>query len=141
MGCRERERERVAQSAHLAPNQPSTDPLKAPQVPQILQVKAHKIPPPHPLASGIFLSHFAMHCKIISDRLNQGQILAVWILAAKLPNSDLNFAVDFGVDLFLLFSPRETAQKKSAKKSPANPPRNLSRKVPLGFLQKPFLET
>ena len=25
----------------------------------------------------------------------QGQILAVWILAAKLLNSDLNFAVDF----------------------------------------------
>ena len=29
---------------------------------------------------------------------SQGQILAVWILAAKLPNSNLNFAVDFWVD-------------------------------------------
>ena len=28
----------------------------------------------------------------------QGQILAVWILAAKLPNSDLKFAVDYWVD-------------------------------------------
>ena len=30
----------------------------------------------------------------------QIQILAVWILAAKLPDSDLNFAVDFWVDVF-----------------------------------------
>ena len=34
---------------------------------------------------------------------NQSQILAVWILAVKLPNSDLNFAVDVCVVLFLLF--------------------------------------
>ena len=32
-----------------------------------------------------------------TDSHSQGQILAVWILAAKLPNSDLNFAVDFWV--------------------------------------------
>ena len=31
-------------------------------------------------------------------RIGQGQVLAVWILAAKLPNSDLNFAVDLWVD-------------------------------------------
>ena len=30
--------------------------------------------------------------------ISQGQILAVWILAAKLPHSELDFAVDFGVD-------------------------------------------
>ena len=28
----------------------------------------------------------------------KGRSLAVWILAAKLPHSDLDFAVDFGVD-------------------------------------------
>ena len=27
----------------------------------------------------------------------------MWILAAKRPNSDLNFAVDLGVDFLLLF--------------------------------------
>ena len=42
---------------------------------------------------------------------SQGQILAVWILVAKLPNSDLNFAVDFLVDFFLLFS-KEKGPKK-----------------------------
>ena len=41
----------------------------------------------------------------------------MWILAAKLPNSDLNFAVDFLVD-FPLFS-KEKGPKKSTKKSPA----------------------
>ena len=50
---------------------------------------------------------------------SQGQIPAVWILAAKLPNSDLNFAVDFLVDFFLLFFPRKEAQKISTEKSPA----------------------
>ena len=32
----------------------------------------------------------------------QGRILAVWILAAKLPNSDLNFAVEFLSGFFYL---------------------------------------
>ena len=41
----------------------------------------------------------------------QGQIIAVWILAAKLPNSDLNFAVDFWVDFSTCCFPREKAQK------------------------------
>ena len=51
----------------------------------------------------------------------QAQILAVWIVAAKLPNSDLNLAVDFWMDFFVLFFPRkmgQNKQKKSAKKSP-----------------------
>ena len=49
---------------------------------------------------------------------SQGQILAVWILAAKLPNSDLNFAVDFWVD-FPVFS---------EENGPKNPPRK-ARKI------------
>ena len=69
----------------------------------------------------------------------QGQILAVWILAAKLPKSDLNFAVDLGVDFFsCLF------QGKRPEKNPPKPPQNslgtLFGKIPLGFLQKPFLD-
>ena len=48
----------------------------------------------------------------------QGRILAVWILAAKLPNSDLNFAVDF-VFYFSSFFSKEKGPKKSTKKSPA----------------------
>ena len=43
--------------------------------------------------------------------LGQGQILVVWILAGKLPNSDFNFALDFiGGSIFpsfFLFSSKE----------------------------------
>ena len=58
----------------------------------------------------------------------QGRILAVGILAAKLPNSDLNFAVDFWVDFFLLFLSKEKGPKKSTKKSPAKFTRDFVRK-------------
>ena len=67
------------------------------------------------------------------------QIPAVWILATKLRNSDLNFPVDFGVDIFLLFFPRKKAQKTPPKQAPQSSPGTLSAKMPLGFLQKPFL--
>ena len=60
---------------------------------------------------------------------DQGQILAVWILAAKLPNSDLNFAVDFCVDFFVLFFPRKEAQKYPPKNPPQNTPGNLVGKI------------
>ena len=64
----------------------------------------------------------------------------MWILAAKLPNSDLNFAVDFLVDFFLLFFPRKKARKNPPKNPPQNSPGTLFGKIPLGFLQKPFLD-
>ena len=73
--------------------------------------------------------------------LSQGRILAVWIFAAKLPNSDLNFAVDFLVDFIHLFSPRKKARKNPPKHPPQNSPGTLFGKIPLGFLQKPFLDT
>ena len=38
-------------------------------------------------------------------QVNKGRILAVWILARKLPNSDLNVAVDFWVEIFPPVSP------------------------------------
>ena len=47
----------------------------------------------------------------------QGRILAVWILAPKLPNSDLKIAVDFWVVFFLLFFPRKRARKNPPKKN------------------------
>ena len=64
----------------------------------------------------------------------------MWILAAKLPNSDLNFAVDFLVDFFLLFFPRKKARKNPPKNPPQNSPGTLFGKIPLGFLQRPFLD-
>ena len=64
----------------------------------------------------------------------------MWILVAKLPNSDLNFAVYFWVDFCLLFFPRKKARKNPPKNPPQNLPRTLFGKMPLGFLQKPFLE-
>ena len=64
----------------------------------------------------------------------------MWILAAKLPNSDLNFAVDFLVDFLLLFFPRKKARKNPPKNPPQNSPGTLFGKIPLGFLQKPSLD-
>ena len=49
------------------------------------------------------------------------------------------FAVDFWVDFFLLFFSKEKDPKKSTKNPPENSPRTLFGKIPLGFLQKPFL--
>ena len=60
----------------------------------------------------------------------QGRILAVWILAPKLPNSDLKIAVDFWVDFFLLFFPRKKARK--------NPPKNPRQKIHPGIRSEKF---
>ena len=62
--------------------------------------------------------------------INQGRILAVWILAAKLPNSDLKIAVDFWVDFFLLFFPRKKAQN--------NPPQIIHGKIHPGIRSEKF---
>ena len=72
----------------------------------------------------------------------QGRILAVWILAPNLPNFDLKLPWIFGWIFFLRFFPREKACKKSStKKNPRqNSPGTLFRKIPLGLLQKPFLD-
>ena len=59
------------------------------------------------------------------------KILAAWILAAKLPTSDLNFAVDLGVDFF---SSRKA--QKIHRKSPARFTWRVVRKYSLRFLQK-----
>ena len=53
----------------------------------------------------------------------------VFILAAKLRNSDLNFAMDFWVDLFLLYFPRKKARK--------NPPK-IPRKIHRGLCSEKF---
>ena len=45
----------------------------------------------------------------------QGRILAAWILAPKLPDSDLKIAVDFGVDFFLLFFQGKGPEKSHQK--------------------------
>ena len=59
----------------------------------------------------------------------------MWTLAAKLPNSDLNFSVDSWWSFCSFFS---------EGKGPQNPPRNSARHwfgtIPLGFLQKHSLE-
>ena len=65
----------------------------------------------------------------------------MWIFAPKLPNSGLKIAVDFWVDFLLLFFPRKKARKNPPKNPRQNSPGNSVGKIPLGFLQKPFLET
>ena len=58
----------------------------------------------------------------------------------KLPNSDLNFAVDFLVDFSSCFFPRKKSRKNPPKNPPQNSPGTLFGKIPHGFLQNPFLE-
>ena len=65
--------------------------------------------------------------------ISQGWILAVWILAAKLPNSDLNFAGDFLVDFFLLFFPRKRPEKIHQKIPRKIHPGLCSEKFPSDF--------
>ena len=65
--------------------------------------------------------------------------LAVWILAAKLPNSDLNFAVDLGWILSSWFF-RENSPKKPPKTSLVKFTRKFARRNSPRILQKPFLD-
>ena len=76
----------------------------------------------------------------LGEFICQGQILAVWILASKLLNSDLEIAVDFWVDFFLLFFPRKRARKNPPKNPRQNSPGKSVGKIPLRFLQKPSLD-
>ena len=62
----------------------------------------------------------------------------MWILAAKLPNSDLNFAVDVWVDFFPPVFFQGKGPQKFIKKSSAKFTWDFVRKIPLGFLQKHF---
>ena len=61
------------------------------------------IPPPPPPQKQVRNSFAILSLQVSRDMksmntgpLSQGQILAVWILAATLLNSELNYAVDFG---------------------------------------------
>ena len=67
----------------------------------------------------------------------QGQILTVWILAAKLPNSDLDFAVDF---FLLFFFARKTARKNPSKNPPQNSPGKSVGKFLSDFCRSAFLD-
>ena len=61
----------------------------------------------------------------------------MWILAAKLPNSDLNLAVDFYGGFFPpVFFSKEKGPKKSTKKSPAKFTQDFVRKNSPRILQK-----
>ena len=95
--------------------------------------------PPRPLQSASLITNIQFNIFLRSfmgvigkqsrPANSQGQILTEWTLAAKLPNSDLNFAVDFWVHFFpRVFSPRKKARIKSTKKSPA--------KFTQGFVRK-----
>ena len=69
--------------------------------------------------NSVRLSEFLSPKQYSRNSIPQGRILAVWILAPKLPNSDLKIAVDFGVDFFLLvFWPGKSTKKSPAKFTP-----------------------
>ena len=59
--------------------------------------------------------------------LFQGQIFAVRILAAKLLNTDLNFALDFWGGFFLLFLPRKRPQTIHQQETCTLVPKNSPR--------------
>ena len=65
----------------------------------------------------------------------QGHILAVWILAAKLSNSDVKFAVDVWVDLSLQFF-QGKRPPNNQQKNPLQSSGNCSEKFPSDFLRK-----
>ena len=69
--------------------------------------------------------------KLLNIR-HQGQNLAVWTMAAKLPNYNFNFAVDFLGGIFATIFSKEKGPKKSTKKSPAKSLATLFGKIPLG---------
>ena len=74
---------------------------------------------------------FLVEKSLRSVRLeNQGQILAVWILAAKLPNSALSFAVGFGSDISFCFVQGKGPPKKHQKFSRKIRPEICSDKFP-----------
>ena len=65
-------------------------------------------------------------------------ILAVWILAAKLPNSDFNFAVDFLLECLSSCLFQGKRPEKTTKNPPQNSPRALSEKIPLWISAEAF---
>ena len=65
------------------------------------------------------------------DKTSKARSLAVWILAAKLPNSDLNFAVLFWGGFFLFFLPTEEGPTKIRQRMPQqNHPEHCLEKSP-----------
>ena len=68
--------------------------------------------------------------KIFQRESNSRQDPCSVDFALETPDSDLNFAVDFLVDLFLLFFPRKKAKKNPPKIPPQNSPRTLFGKIP-----------
>ena len=70
-------------------------------------------------AGKIFFLFLRTDPRDLSASLRQGRILAVWILAAKLPNSDLNFGRGFFGGFFPPIFSKEKGPKKSTKKCPA----------------------
>ena len=84
--------------------------------------------------------YLPLHYESDSETNPQGRILAVWILAPKLPNSDLKIAVDFWVDFFLLSFPRKKDQKNPEKKIPRKiHPGLCSEKFPSDFCRSLLL--
>ena len=71
--------------------------------------------------------------------LGQGRILAVWILAPKLPNSDLKIAVDFWVDFFSYFFQGKRPQKIHQKIHGKIHPGIRSEKFPSDFCRSLLL--
>ena len=78
-----------------------------------------------------------MYTKVCSSRLDPCSV----DFGRETPKFWFEFCRGFWGGFFLqLFSKEKIGGKKPPKIPPQNSPRNLFRKIPLGFLQKPFLE-
>ena len=95
-----------------------------------------------PEVPGRFAFPGARNPRICSiSRFVKARFLQCGFWAAKLPNSDLNFAVEFLVDFSSFFFQGKRPKKKIHRKIPRKiHPGTLFGKIPLGFLQKPFLD-
>ena len=67
-------------------------------------------------------------------------LLRTFYKASRPDPCSVDFCRETLVDFFLLFFPRKKARKNPPKNPPQNSPGTLFGKIPLGFLQKPFLD-
>ena len=89
-------------------------PVAPPESPYVRRQMMETFVVPHFMAGCPVNFRYAILFKIIT----QGRILAVWILAPKLPNSDLKIGVDFWGGFFPPVFSKKKARKNTPKESP-----------------------
>ena len=125
------------------PGEPPNRPRKQPQPSRVFWLKSHpRLLKKRPTSCSPYY-HWGQNYYIpffmFGGIIFQGRILAVWILAPKLPNSDLKIAVDFWVDFFLCFFQGKRPEKIHKKIHGKIHPGICSEKFPSDFCRSLFL--